>query len=92
MGLLSAGVSVVGLLQKHCEMARLIQERHRGIVIDPDDSKGLHRGLLSLLDSVQLSHFSSNARSVIDTGYSLSAIADLYFHTLTNNDTLFRSS
>jgi len=78
-GLMAAGVPIIGVMSSFSETARVINEEGCGIVIKPKDVDGLKKAIIFLYGNPEIrKSMSENARSAIDSKYSLNKAAESY--------------
>ncbi|RAP28322.1 hypothetical protein DID78_05120 [Candidatus Marinamargulisbacteria bacterium SCGC AG-343-D04] len=84
MGLLSAGIPLIGLVPSQSEIALIINDYNCGITLDPNNPDALKSAILSLKsDFKKRESCHKNALRAVQERYNLNAIAKEYFHKLT---------
>jgi glycosyltransferase involved in cell wall biosynthesis len=80
LGLMAAGVPVIGIMSNISEIGRVITEEECGVVIEPGDSKALVRAILELHNTPErLKTMGENARNAIQGKYNLRSAAQAYY-------------
>ena len=85
-GILAAGVPVIAVVPPQSEIVRIIREYDCGIIVEPNDVKGLTKAVKRLyFDSDATARLAKNAVRAVREKYSLKNAAAEYFDLIRSN-------
>jgi colanic acid biosynthesis glycosyl transferase WcaI len=83
IGLMSAGVPIVACVSEQSETAMMLKEYNCGVVVQPDCSRSLANGILSLQQCrKKCEQFSQNGLSAVAESFNIESISNCYFKIL----------
>lgn len=83
MGILAAGIPVIGMVPNNSEIANIIKENNCGFVNDPEDVDGLIYCIKSLYENTELrKKMGENGRNAFLKKYSTKVVAEKYIHLI----------
>ena len=83
IGLMSAGVPIVACVSEQSETAMMLKEYNCGVVVQPDCSRSLANGILSLQQCrKKCEQFSQNGLSAVAESFNIESISNSYFKIL----------
>jgi len=80
---MAAGIPLVAVMPRECEIARIVEEEGCGVVVRPGDGVGLAAALVVLKENTEKREaMGARARAAIDGRYNMKAAGQVYYELI----------